>query len=871
MRRGKCYRGMSILNLKWLNRQPTRSTGITWGVPWKQGVLDRHEPISLSDTNGNQTHVQTWPTAFWPDGSVKWTGHAAVLGHNPSRDYQLHIEKNAQNSDGLQIEESDEFIKIDTGKLACQIHKQGKAIIQQLVVDNHVIGSDGKLVTLKEEYEKSAGEKIVKQQKLEGEIKTAVLEQSGPIRAVVKIEGVHVDRQGKELFPFMIRLYFYADVADIKIMHTFIFDGDPQIDFIKGLGLEFKSHFAGEAWNRNVQVAGDEGMYAEPGQLILTRRYAGELYARQMSGETVDPSQIENLADIVSQNALWNDFKIIQDSADHYYMTKRTESGCSWVESIHGKRSHGLLYAGGTKGGLAVGMKDFWQKHPTSLEVNDLTKEESTIKVWLWSPDSKPMDFRHYSKHTYVDSAYEGFDEMRATPEGIANTSEIFLSCFSTQPTSEVLFELARDWQEIPLLVCEPQYYYESEALGIWSLPHDESPIMNVLEQQLDQAFQFYRKEIDQRSWYGYWNYGDVMHTYDPVRHQWRYDLGGYAWQNTELVPNIWLWYAFLRTGKAEVFKMAEAMTRHTSEVDRYHIGEYAGLGSRHNVMHWGCGCKEVRIAMAGLHKYYYYLTADERTGDLLTSVRDADYATVQLPPMREFFQKDQYPTHVRTGPDWSSFCSNWLCEWERTENKQYLEKIVTGINDLKELPLRLLSGPAFGYDPETSHLHHMGDGITHGYHMMIAFGAPQLWLELVRLLDDPEWEEMVVEFGEFYALSDEEKSEKSGGVLNNRFFHWPMFAAGLVAYAANKKQDQQLADKAWNLLLDSDLSYTPLPIEEQEVTSWKTLKEIPWITTNTISQWCLNLIVCIELIGDMIPEDRIKELVKKVNLNDNV
>src|SRR5699024_4987319 len=127
--------------------------------------------------------------------------------------------------------------------------------------------------------------------------------------SVVKIEGVHVDRQGKELFPFMIRLYFYADVADIKIMHTFIFDGDPQIDFIKGLGLEFKSHFAGEAWNRNVQAAGDKGMYAEPGQLILTRRYAGELYARQMSGKTVDPSQIENLADIVSQNALWNDFK----------------------------------------------------------------------------------------------------------------------------------------------------------------------------------------------------------------------------------------------------------------------------------------------------------------------------------------------------------------------------------------------------------------------------------------------------------------------------------------------------------------------------------------------------------------------------------
>lgn len=51
--------------------------------------------------------------------------------------------------------------------------------------------------------------------------------------------------------------------------------------------------------------------------------------------------------------------------------------------------------------------------------------------------------------------------------------------------------------------------------------------------------------------------------------------------------------YSFLRTGAPEIFRMAAAMTRHTSEVDLYHMGEYAGLGSRHNVVHWGCGCKE--------------------------------------------------------------------------------------------------------------------------------------------------------------------------------------------------------------------------------------------------------------------------------------
>ena len=70
------------------------------------------------------------------------------------------------------------------------------------------------------------------------------------------------------------------------------------------------------------------------------------------------------------------------------------------------------------------------------------------------------------------------------------------------------------------------------------------------------------------------------MHAYDPVRHTWRYDIGGFAWDNTELASNMWLWYNFLRTGREDIWRMAEAMTRHTAEVDVYHIGPNAGLGT---------------------------------------------------------------------------------------------------------------------------------------------------------------------------------------------------------------------------------------------------------------------------------------------------
>src|SRR5699024_5664558 len=352
--------------------------------------------------------------------------------------------------------------------------------------------------------------------------------------------------------------------------------------------------------------------------------------------------------------------------------------------------------------------------------------------------------------------------------------------------------------------------------------------------------FLFYKKEIKQRRWYGYWNYGDIMHTYDATRKQWFYDLGGYAWQNTELVPNLWLWYSFFRTGDAEIFRLIEAMTRHNSEVDRYHFGEYKGLGSRHNVSHCVCGCKELRMIMACLYKYYDYLTADERMLELLDEVKDADQTLDNLDPMREFFPKKDKLTHARVGPDWTAFTSNWMSMWERTNNQVYLEKILTGLRTLKKTPYHLLTGPTFEYNTKTAELIPMGVGNSGAYHMIIAFGAPQVWLELADLLNDEEFKDMIAEFGQVYAMSDEEKRDFSNGQLNNRYFHWPMFASGLIGYAASRFNDEELANKAWRLLLDSSLSDIKLPIEIEEVSSWKTLEEIPWVTTNTVSQWCL-------------------------------
>ncbi len=455
-------------------------------------------------------------------------------------------------------------------------------------------------------------------------------------------------------------------------------------------------------------------------------------------------------------------------------------------------------------------------------------------------------------------AAYEGFEEVRSTPVGIANTSDIYVCCYEGMVTNEEVNNMASEWQDNALLVCLPEYYYETETTGKWGLPNKTNPVKRFFEERLEENFEFYKNEIDQRSWYGYWNYGDFMHTYDGVRHQWRYDLGGYAWQNTELVPNIWLWYQFLRTGNKDVFKVAESMTRHTSEVDVYHFGEYKGLGSRNNVIHWGCSCKEVRISMAILHKFYYYLTADERIGELLTEVKDADEAVERLEPLRGFYPDSKLKTHIRTGPDWSAFCSDWETEWERTENEEYKSKILKGMEIIKNIPMRLLATPACGYDSNTSELTHFDHSKTGQYHMMISFGAPQIWIEIAELLEDDTWKDMIAEFGEFYMISDDEKKKRTGGKLSDKCFNWPMFATGMAAYAAKRNNDTELAQVSWKLLAKELNSESQKMISLNEINTWKKLIEDPNVTTNCVSQWSINTIMCLELIGDMIPENLI-------------
>src|SRR5688572_2862183 len=50
--------------------------GVTWGTPWPRGKQRDFRHLALRSGDQRILPLQSWPLAYWPDGSLKWTAHA---------------------------------------------------------------------------------------------------------------------------------------------------------------------------------------------------------------------------------------------------------------------------------------------------------------------------------------------------------------------------------------------------------------------------------------------------------------------------------------------------------------------------------------------------------------------------------------------------------------------------------------------------------------------------------------------------------------------------------------------------------------------------------------------------------------------------
>ena len=217
----------------------------------------------------------------------------------------------------------------------------------------------------------------------------------------------------------------------------------------------------------------------------------------------------------------------------------------------------GLGYVGGPAGGVAFGIRNFWQSHPAQLDIRGAQERRREVTMWLWAPDAPPMDLRFYHDGLGQDTYEKQLEGARHHLRGLRARLRHAARRRAHQRThavdAAVDAERARSARTRADALRRtgshgrrrPQTLHRSPAssAGTFSLPLATTPNTRRSRSSSTACSTSISDQQDQRRWYGFWNYGDVMHTYDSDRHVWRYDVGGFAWDNSELSTDLWLWH----------------------------------------------------------------------------------------------------------------------------------------------------------------------------------------------------------------------------------------------------------------------------------------------------------------------------------------
>ncbi|WP_416222080.1 Tat pathway signal sequence domain protein [Sphingomonas sanguinis] len=808
----------------WLDSAPPEHhEGVTWGQSWPRGThMARDYRLAAGEA------LQSWPLAWWPDGSIKWTGHAVPADAARAEGLRVEAGRGRASASMVQVSETPDALTVIVGDTIWTVGRQGSAIIRQATTGGTVVMRNVALTATALDRSEDDGEDPARLLRYAGQIERAVVEQSGPIRAVIRLEGRH-QGEGEQWLPFSLRLYFHAGAASVRIAHSLIFDGDPARRFVRGLGLQGDVPMRDALVDRHVRFAGqDGGLWAEAVRpLTGLRRDPGKAFRQaQTEGRAVPPvaTMAPAVRDKLDYITAWGDFRLRQPNADGFAITKRTGSGHGWIDVDGGARAAGLGYIGGAGGGVAFAMHDFWQRCPVGLDVTGATGDTARFSLWYHAPDAPAMNLRFYHgtmgmadyahQNLGLDITYEDYEPGWGEATGIARTTEFRLWALPATPSRERLVQMAAQVATPPRIVPTNAAIHAAGVFGIWDRADPVGPdLRGMVEARAARELDFYIGQVDQRRWYGFWNYGDVMHSYDDDRHVWRYDIGGFAWDNSELSTDLWLWYAYLRTGRADVFRMAEAMTRHTSEVDVYHLGRFKGFGTRHGVQHWGDSSKQPRISNAAFKRIFYYISADERCGDLMHALVDCDQtlrhveigrkvearvggaappggtgavvADKPLPPGQVF---------VQFGTVWGPLVAAWMTEWERTRDTRWRDRIVAGMQSLAALPKQWFAGGA-PFDLASGRFIGGGDHVSMS-HLNGVFGVFETMAELLELVDVPAYREAWLDYCAFYNAPEAAFRAKTGEPGKGRGL--TQAHSRYTAYAAVQRHDPALARRAW-------------------------------------------------------------------------
>lgn len=602
---------------------------VTGGIPFAKGDLVGKN-ARLLGADGQPVACQTEVLAKWPDGSTKWLllDFFVSVQKAQAAAYTLEYGKAivpAEIQTPLKVTETTDEVMVDTGVLRLAIPKGNGPVVRQIwksakpqlarpveltVVreetppipynaENYVIEADKKLP--RSTYLASLG---TAQRKV-------VVEESGPLRATVKISGWHTAADGKKFIPYELRLYAWRGKDWIKLTHTFIYDGEPERDFLREMSIDLP--VAAKPGDR-LEVA----CQYTPKPVALGAGQSASLLA-------LGPDKIFH------RRSHTNDFSVKEALAVGGVEAGRGADGLGWM-SLASKQAR-----------ITAAVRDWHLLSPKEM----LADGDGALRVCLWPRNGdRKLDLRN--RISTNDFAVEKAKEVQwkaekkyelvhndqlASAVGLAKTHDVFLKFGPAAAPEEIL---AFNGPMLPFAGGE----YNGSTLVNGPFASFDPKHHPALEAVL--AFGMRWIMMAQRifRWDGMLTYGNVLMHFNTASYGGRvpntwacFGYGGW-WNNDGNLSRGYL-MMYLRTGRPDYWRFAEAHVRHIMDVNTVHwepedpVRRDAlrhidasgrarlGGGHRHNQKVWGDRLCGYGTASNGAGDYYF-LTGDRRALDVL-------------------------------------------------------------------------------------------------------------------------------------------------------------------------------------------------------------------------------------------------------------
>ncbi len=626
---------------------------VTLGIPFPKGELYSPDHVRLLTSEGIEIPCQTTEVANWGplDDSIKWVwvfffseeGSDYVLEYGDSIT-PIRAEERIVSSNNMRPQGG---IDVNTGPLSFSIHKQGNGFLDEVYLDsdgngkfeeNELIGSSpeknrGSFLDLLDDAGIDASKAV---------INTIFREKgSGPMHNIYRVEGTYTyNRPDNNISPFTIWLHAYAGKSYIKVLHTLTYTGVPDKhkvqegehysiatqneniidedvaedigwtqpnDQIAASGIQLKYHLDE---NVNVSIPVNEGKWEDDkAKTVLQEVSLNEEQTVKLLQKGPERRKSTSLRSLYR-----NGFKKEDNKQANNELTFEATVSKGETNVAKSERAKGWVNITDGKRGVGVGIKNFLKEYPKGIEIDPIS---GILTGSIWPLENGPMSFERHN--TESDGGM-----LANFAQGITKTTEFIYYFHDNKDTEEVGRKM--DYViDSPVAHAAPEWYTGSKVYGNMAPASTKYP---EFENALQYRYQWWGYNQKHEPWYGMFNYGDGKSYFFNDR--W------VQWTNNEPTVDFMLWTNFMRTGDPQYFNMAQAMSRHTMDVDNIHwpkkrtfYGDnndaidfwdyedepestpYLGIGRRHANEHW--------YALLSAHVWIqgwiasYYLSADHR------------------------------------------------------------------------------------------------------------------------------------------------------------------------------------------------------------------------------------------------------------------